>query len=42
MSEYSFRNIIEINKHNFNELCPYDPLLYELEILVEWTGTQII
>lgn len=37
-----FRNIILINKDNFNELCPYDIVTCDINVLTEWTGAEII
>jgi hypothetical protein len=41
VSEKLFRNIISINQNNFNELCPYDPLTCDINVLREWTGAEI-
>jgi hypothetical protein len=40
-SENSFRKMIELNKTKFNEDLPYNPLLCDLDILIEWTGAEI-
>jgi hypothetical protein len=40
-SENSFRKIIELNKTKFNKELPYNPLLCDLDILIEWTGAEI-
>ena len=41
-SDKVFRDIILINQNNFNELCPYDPLTCDINVLIEWTGAEII
>jgi hypothetical protein len=41
-SDKVFRNIILINKDKFNELCPYDTLTCDINVLTEWTGAEII
>ena len=40
-SENSFRTMIEFNKTKFNEVLPYNPLLCDLDLLIEWTGAEI-
>ena len=40
-SENSFRKMIEMNKNKFNEELPYNPLLCDLDLLIEWTGAEI-
>lgn len=40
-SENSFRKMIELNKTKFNEELPYNPLLCDLDILIEWTSAEI-
>lgn len=42
VSEKLFRDIILINQNNFNELCPYDLLTCDINVLTEWTGAEII
>jgi hypothetical protein len=41
-SDKVFRDIILINKDNFNELCNYNPLTCDINVLAEWTGAEII
>jgi len=41
-SDKVFRDIILINKNNFNELCNYDPLTCDINLLIQWTGAEII
>jgi hypothetical protein len=33
--------MIELNKTKFNEDLPYNPLLCDLDLLIEWTGAEI-
>jgi hypothetical protein len=41
-SEKRFRNILLINQNNFNELCPYDHLTCDINVLTAWCGAEII
>lgn len=41
ISEERFREIMELEKDNFNEMCPYDPNTCDLLELMEWTGAEM-
>jgi hypothetical protein len=40
-SEKAFREIINLNKNKFHEELPYNPLLCDLELLIEWSGAEM-
>jgi len=40
ISEECFRAIINLEKDNFNEVCPYDPNTCELQELMDWAGAD--
>jgi endogenous inhibitor of DNA gyrase (YacG/DUF329 family) len=41
ISEECFRGIMELEKDNFNEKCPFDPNTCDLLDLMEWAGAEI-
>jgi endogenous inhibitor of DNA gyrase (YacG/DUF329 family) len=41
ISEECFRKIMELEKDNFNEKCPFDPNTCDLLDLMEWAGAEM-
>ena len=41
ISEECFREIMELEKDNFNEKCPHDPNTCDLLDIMEWAGAEM-